>query len=150
MAFPRSANKHRKNRKRLPREHLIGFRGVKMFLLNNPLKVFFPLINGDLSQFKFCHNLSIWFLSQFDFFSFVTIWVLSHFLVKFCHNYSFSQFELLSFITIWVFELHHNLSFLVTGKPSYHRRKHGKIAERCPSTSHRFSRCQVFLTKRPF
>ena len=33
--------KHRKNSKTLPREHLIGCQGVKMFLLKDPFKVFF-------------------------------------------------------------------------------------------------------------
>ena len=33
--------KHRENRKRLPREHLITSQCVKMFLLKAPLKVFF-------------------------------------------------------------------------------------------------------------
>ena len=99
------------NRKTLPREHLIGCQGVKMFLLQDPF----------------------WVLSQFEFSSFVTISVLSHlsfwfFLSQFvfCHNFSFvttrvlSQFEFcpnLSLVITWVFsqfEFCHNLSFVAT------------------------------------
>ena len=64
-----------------------------------------------LSQFEFCHNLSLsqlhffLVLSQFWFFSFVTILVF-----EFCHHLS------LSIIAIWVCEFHHNLSFWVSSK----------------------------------
>ena len=37
--------KHCKNRKTLPREHIIGFQSVKMFLLKDPFKVFFFFLN---------------------------------------------------------------------------------------------------------
>ena len=37
--------KHRKNLKTLPREHIIGFQGVKMFLLKDPFKGFFFFLN---------------------------------------------------------------------------------------------------------
>ena len=124
--------KHRENREKLPREHLIGCQGVKMFLLKDHFKVSF-VISWDLSWFMFCHNLSFWVLShfqlflvlsQFEFLSLFTIWVLPHFefchnfsfvtiwflsqldFLKFCHNLTFwvlSQFEFLSFVTIQVF-----------------------------------------------
>ena len=56
--------KHRENRKTLPREHLIGCQGVKMFLLKDPFKVFFrPKLRFVIIQV----------LSQFEFLSFVTI-----------------------------------------------------------------------------
>ena len=70
--------------KKLPREHLIGCQGVKIFLLKYPFWV--------LSQFEFLfgHNLS-----------FVIFWVLSQF--QFCYN--------LSFVTTWLFRFFHKLSF---------------------------------------
>ena len=76
--------KHRENHKMLPREHLIGCPGVKMFLLKDPFKVFFiHNLRCHISSFVtcwffllFCHNLSSWVWSQFefchiDFFSFI-------------------------------------------------------------------------------
>ena len=39
-AYKYWADKHRENRKTLPREHLIGCQGVKMFLLKDPFKFF--------------------------------------------------------------------------------------------------------------
>ena len=50
--------KHSENRKTLPREHLIGCQGVKIFLLKDPFLSSFFFINLDFSYFKFCHNLS--------------------------------------------------------------------------------------------
>ena len=41
--------KHRKNCKTVPREHLIGCQGVNMFLLKDPLKKKIFFINKDLS-----------------------------------------------------------------------------------------------------
>ena len=38
-----SQQKHRENRKKLPREHLIGCQCVKRFLLKDPLKYFFVI-----------------------------------------------------------------------------------------------------------
>ena len=116
--------KHRENRKTLPREHLIGCQGVKMFLLKDYFKVF-VFTNWDLSYFKFCHNLSFWVLSLFQFSSSVTILVLSHwfFLIfssqfDFCHNLILSQFDFshnLTIVTICVlsqFEFCHKSSFV--------------------------------------
>ena len=94
--------------KKLPRVHLIGCQGVKLFL--------------PKYSFKFCQNLNFQFLSylsQFQFLVFITIQVLGfcfwcHYLsFDFCHNISsvFSQFELLCFVTIWVWFCC-NLSFV--------------------------------------
>ena len=81
-----------KNHKTLPREHLIGCQGVKMFLLKNPFKIFsslkwrfvtievllyFEFLSFRvLSQFGFCRILSFRVLSQLEFYQtlrFVTI-----------------------------------------------------------------------------
>ena len=40
-AYSHQLKKHCENCKTLPREHLIGREGVKMFLLKDPFKVFF-------------------------------------------------------------------------------------------------------------
>ena len=65
LSFTRSAFlKHRENREKLPREHLIRCQGVKMFLLKDPFKVFFR------HKLRF---VIIQVLSQFEFLSFVTI-----------------------------------------------------------------------------
>ena len=61
--------KHRKNRKTLPREHLIGCQGLKIFLLKDAFEVF---VNH---KFRF---VIIQVLSQFEFLSFVKIWVLQN------------------------------------------------------------------------
>ena len=114
--------KHNKNRKTLPREHLTGCQGVKMFLLKDPFKfcllhnfrfVIFQILS-QVNFFYFCHHLSpqvfvtIWFLSQFEFF--VTTGVLSQFNLIIIQLFSlpFLDFEL---GTIWFFGFHHNLSF---------------------------------------
>ena len=87
--------------------NLIGFGGVKLFLLKHIEFVSFVTI----CVFEFCNNLNgvqIWVFSQFEFLSFVTILGF-----EFGHNLSFwvlSQFEGLSFVTIWRFEFCHNLS----------------------------------------
>ena len=56
--------KHHENRKTLPREHLIGSQGVKMFLQKDPFKVVV------LHKLKF---VIFQVLSQFQFLSFVKI-----------------------------------------------------------------------------
>ena len=130
--------KHRENHEKLPRKHLIGYQGVKKFLLKDHFKVSFVLheICHNLSfvtiwvcqavtiwAFEFCHNLSFWVWSQFEFFfnfgfghnlGFVTIGVLSQF--EFCNNLRFkekvlSQFIFFSLVTNWVFGFCHHLSF---------------------------------------
>ena len=85
--------------KSCPQEHLIGFQGVKLFLLKDVtittiwfLFTFKLLIFITIWVFGFCHNLSFWVLSQFEFLSFVTICGF-----QFCHNLSF-----FSFVTVWV------------------------------------------------
>ena len=118
----------------LPKKQLIGFQGVKMFLLKDPfLKSSSEVKNCPISGFvpiwffEFCCNLI--FLSQFEFSCFVTTWVLSHFefLSFFLHNLIFvtiwvlSQFEFcdnLTFVTIWVlslFEFCHKFEFCHIG-----------------------------------
>ena len=134
---PAPCQKHCENCKTLPREHLIGCHGVKMFLIKDPFKfsfllklrfVIFPVLSqlGLISFvtiwfFEFCHNLSFVqfrlfeiFCSQLEFchnLSVVTTWLLSQFV--FCHNLGCHNF---SFVTTWVllqFKLCQNLSFWV-------------------------------------
>ena len=71
------------DRKRLSREHLIGYQGVKLFIPKDFLKF--------CQKFSF-QDLNFWVLSQFEF------WVLL-------------QFEFLSLVTIWFFDFCHNLIF---------------------------------------
>ena len=124
--------KHCKNCKTLPKEHLISFQCVKLFLLKDPFNFF--LIKRDLSYFKFftswvfefCHNLGSPVLSQFEFCHIERFGFSSQ--LDFCHNLSLfttcllptilvlSPFEFchnLSVVTIWVFFSSHN-STLVT------------------------------------
>ena len=79
------------DRKTLPKVHLIGCWGVKLFLPKDFLK---------FCQKWSCHNLIFWVLSQFE------IRVLSQFeFFAFCHNLSFWVFSQFGFC--------HNLSFWV-------------------------------------
>ena len=69
-----SPKKHRKNCKKLPREHLISCWGVKLFLLNCvTITIFFFFFT--IWVFEFGHNLSFWFLSHFEFFLFASKFV---------------------------------------------------------------------------
>ena len=82
--------KHCENRNMLPREHLIGCQGVKMFLLKDHFIGFFFF--SFLYKFRF---VIFRVLSQLEFLSFVIIWVF-----EFFHNLSFwvlSHFEFLFF-----------------------------------------------------
>ena len=94
--YSQMKKKTSQDHKTLAQLHIIGCQGVRLFLLNYTLKVFFLLINLVFSQFGF------WVLSQFVVFSFFLL-----------HNFTFRklslfefllrlQFGLLSFFTIWV------------------------------------------------
>ena len=119
----------------LPRQHLIGCQGVKMFLLNDHFTVLFFIIENcnilsfvTIWVFEFCHIFNSQVSSQYeycqiDFFLlhkliFVPIWVFSQ--LDFCHNLSFvtiwvlaqlESYQNSTFVPIWVYEFCHNLSF---------------------------------------
>ena len=85
---------NRQNLKTLPKEHLIHWWGVKMFILKKRFFCFFFIY-----KWRFVFKLVV---SQLEFLSFITIWVFDFFLslkIFFCHNLSFEFFF-------------HNLSFL--------------------------------------
>ena len=87
--------------KRLPKAHLIGCRGVKLFL---------PQYCFQVCQKLNCQNLSFWVLSQYEF------WVLSKFrflcFVTFVGEFCcYLRFKV--FVTIWVVGPCHSLSFWV-------------------------------------
>ena len=69
--------KRRENRENLPREHVIGCQGVKLFLLkdvNIPLVTTVTIPIVTISVFEFCHNLIFFkFLSQVEYLIFFTI-----------------------------------------------------------------------------
>ena len=78
----------------LPRKHLIGCGGVKLFLTKDFCQKFFFCLECEFLSFviiwvvEFCHNLSCLILSYFEFcqieLNFVPIQVF-----QFCHNFSF-------------------------------------------------------------
>ena len=110
--------KHRENRKNLPREHIIGCWGVKLFLLKDVTIITVTTATVTTVTFTTVTIGFFWALSQFDFWFFSPIWVF-----EFCYNLSFwvlshsfldwSQFGFLSFFTIFGFEFCHNLNFRI-------------------------------------
>ena len=100
-----------RDRKRLPRVHLINCWGVKLFLLKL-FKVLSEIIFSfvTLLVFEFCSILSFCY---YFFFSSVAIGVLSQFELSLVIIWVFalSQSEFLSFVKIWGFEFCHYWSF---------------------------------------
>ena len=80
--------------KKLPKEHLICCRGVKLLILKDCFRFWQKLIfvrNWDLSEIEICQKLSF---SE----------------IEFCQKLSFVRVGVLSFIQIWVIDFWHNLS----------------------------------------
>ena len=118
------------DRKRLPRVHLIGCRGVMLFLPKYSFKFCQNLNCQNLSfwvvttsAFGFYHNSSFWvfefccYLSSQNFsfeFCHSMSWVVTIKFFALCHNLSWVLVDIwvFSFVTIWVFELCHSLSFV--------------------------------------
>ena len=94
--------------KKLHREHLIGYQGVKLFLLKY---VAITTVTTATITTVTVITLTIWVLelSQFDFWVLSLFGFLSQFGFLRCHIFLvLSQFEFLSLVTIWVFEFCHN------------------------------------------
>ena len=141
--------KPQKNRKKLPQEHLIGCRSVKLFLLKDFALTTVTITTVTIWVFEFCHNLIfLCFLSPLSFL------VLSYF-VELCHNLFFefghnscfwvsSHFEFefcnkLSLVTVWFFEVCHNLCFWALSQFYGKIRKAKKIS--LPLSSHYCHNC---------
>ena len=128
VTYSREGRHRKKERKNmLPRVHLIGVWGVKLFSPKYCFKFCQNLISQKLIFFSFVVIFSC-VLTQFKFLSFVAIWVVIIWVLTFvawCLSFviiwvlsfvarwalSFVTRKALSFVPIWIFELIHSFSF---------------------------------------
>ena len=107
------------DRKTLPREHLIGCQGFKLFLLKDCFKFSKKLSFLNLSFFEFCQNLSWCFVTIYilKFYQIILIYFLNNRTIDFflvLSQFKFwvlSLLEILRFITFFVLAFYHILSF---------------------------------------
>ena len=106
-----------RDRKWLPRIHLISCWGVKLSLTKDFCQLLFFWLEFE---FLSCHDWSCWFLSTFELLNFFTVWVfeicqtfswiLSQFRFWVLLQFKFWVFQFCNSLSFWVF---HNLSFWV-------------------------------------